>query len=77
MHLFFKEIEVTDEMKANFIKVVKASFGNRRKTLKNSLSNSIFKNVDFENSGVDLNKRAEQLNMEDFMNLAEFVSEAR
>ena len=82
VHLFFserprlksgKEINITGEMKSNFIKVVKASFGNRRKTLKNSLSNSIFMNIDFENSGVDLNKRAEQLDIEDFLKLTEFV----
>ncbi len=73
IHLFFKEIEITDEMKSYLIKVVKASFGNRRKTLKNSLSNSIFMDIDFGNSGVDLTKRAEQLDIEDFLKLAEFV----
>jgi len=82
VHLFFserprlmsgKEIEITDEMKSSLIKVVKASFGNRRKTLKNSLSNSIFMNIDFENSGVDLTKRAEQLDIDDFLKLAEYV----
>lgn len=73
IHLFFKENEITGEMKSYFIKVVKASFGNRRKTLKNSLSNSIFMNIDFADSGVDLTKRAEQLNIDDFLKLAEFV----
>lgn len=82
VHLFFsersrlksgKEIEMTNEMRSYFIKIVKASFGNRRKTLKNSLSNSIFMNIDFQNSGVDLSKRAEQLDIEDFLRLAEFV----
>ena len=73
IHLFFKEVDMNDKLKSSFIKVVKASFGNRRKTLKNSLSNSIFMNIDFEDSGVDLTKRAEQLNIEDFLALAEFV----
>jgi len=57
-----------------FIKVVKASFGNRRKTLKNSLSNSIFGNCDFENSGINLSKRAEELNIEEFLTLTKFLS---
>ena len=73
IHLFFKENKITGEMKSYLIKVVKASFGNRRKTLKNSLSNSIFMNIDFADSGVDLTKRAEQLNIDDFLKLAEFV----
>ncbi len=73
IHLFFKEINITEEVKSAFIKVVKASFGNRRKTLKNSLSNSIFMNIDFKNSGIDLSKRAEQLDAEDFLKLSEFI----
>jgi 16S rRNA (adenine1518-N6/adenine1519-N6)-dimethyltransferase len=73
IHLFFKEVDMNDELKSSFIKVVKASFGNRRKTLKNSLSNSIFMNIDFRDSGVDLTKRAEQLEIEEFLTLAEFV----
>ena len=73
IHLFFKEINITEEVKSAFIKVVKASFGNRRKTLKNSLSNSIFMNIDFKNSGIDLTKRAEQLDAEDFLKLSEFI----
>lgn len=73
IHLFFKEIKMNEEMKSLFIKVIKASFGNRRKTLKNSLSNSIFNNIDFRNSGIDLTKRAEQLDAEHFLHLAEFI----
>jgi 16S rRNA (adenine1518-N6/adenine1519-N6)-dimethyltransferase len=73
IHLFFKEIDITDEMKSNLIAIVKASFGKRRKTLKNSLSSSIFMNIDFQNSGVDLTKRAEQLDIKDFLKLADFI----
>lgn len=73
IHLHFKEIEMTDETKSLFIKVVKASFGNRRKTLKNSLSNSIFNNIDFKDSGIDLTKRAEQLDIEHFIKLTDFL----
>jgi len=73
IHLFFKENTVNEDIKPLLIQVVKASFGNRRKTLKNSLGNSIFKNIDFTDSGIDLKKRAEQLNPDDFLKLALFV----
>lgn len=55
-----------------FINVVKASFGNRRKNLKNSLSNSIFKDYDSSESGINLTKRAEQLTISEFINLTKF-----
>ena len=73
IHISFKEMEINDELKSFFIKIVKASFGNRRKTLKNSLSNSIFKDVNFFNSGIDLSLRAEQLEINDFLILAKFA----
>jgi 16S rRNA (adenine1518-N6/adenine1519-N6)-dimethyltransferase len=60
----------TDDM---FIKIVKAAFGKRRKTLKNSLGSSIFKEFNFENSGVDLSKRAEQLELDDFIKLSGYA----
>ncbi len=75
VHLHFKESALKDEMKEIFIKIVKAAFGNRRKILKNSLANSIFRHINFESAEVDINKRAEQLNVEDFVLLAEFVKE--
>jgi len=56
-----------------FISIVKACFGNRRKTLKNSLSNSIFKELNFSGSGIDLSLRAEQLDVKDFLVLTEFA----
>ncbi len=52
-----------------FIKVVKASFGNRRKTLKNSLRNSIFKNIDIDSLKFPLSNRAEELTIEEFVEL--------
>ena len=73
VHLFFKETKIDKELKSHLIQVVKASFGNRRKTLKNSLGNSIFSNINFDDSGIDLTKRAEQLESEDFLILAGFV----
>ncbi len=73
IHLWFKENSLRGEEKEFFIKIVKASFGNRRKTLKNSLSNSIFSNVNFLDSGIDLTLRAEQLDVEDFVRLTKFT----
>ncbi|HZW40520.1 MAG TPA: 16S rRNA (adenine(1518)-N(6)/adenine(1519)-N(6))-dimethyltransferase RsmA [Ignavibacteriaceae bacterium] len=77
VHLYFNKGKAFGEFEKTFIKVVKASFGNRRKTLKNSLSNSIFKNIDFSLSGIDLGLRAEQLNTEDFKKLTNFVLDIR
>lgn len=56
-----------------FIQIVKAAFGNRRKTLKNSLSNSIFAQLNFSGCDVDLTLRAEQLDLSDFIKLAKFA----
>jgi 16S rRNA (adenine1518-N6/adenine1519-N6)-dimethyltransferase len=57
-----------------FIQVVKASFNNRRKTLKNSLSNSIFANENIFNSGFDFTRRAEELSVEEFIVLTELIA---
>lgn len=73
IHLFFKKIIMNSTDKQIFINVVKASFGKRRKTLKNSLSSSIFADIDFSHSGADLSLRAEQLTPDDFIRLAEFI----
>ena len=67
VHIHFKEIEDSEEEQKMFIKIVKAAFGNRRKTLKNSFSNSIFQEIDFSNSGIDLSLRAENLSVDDFV----------
>jgi len=77
IHLFFRESKISKELKPMLIKIVKASFGNRRKTLKNSLGNSIFKDIDFSNSGINLTKRAEQLNPDEFVKLALYVQEEK
>jgi 16S rRNA (adenine1518-N6/adenine1519-N6)-dimethyltransferase len=73
VHLSFKELSISKEKREMFISIVKACFGNRRKTLKNSLSNSIFKELNFSNSGIDLSLRAEQLDVKDFLVLTEFA----
>ena len=66
----------SSEIDANlFIKVVKAAFGNRRKTLNNSLRNSIFGECDFSNIELPLSKRAEELEVEDFLRLTKYIQE--
>jgi len=73
IHIHMKDLNINNEYKQTFINVVKASFGNRRKTLKNSLRNSIFKELNFAVTGIDLSKRAEQLDVKDFELLADFL----
>jgi 16S rRNA (adenine1518-N6/adenine1519-N6)-dimethyltransferase len=73
VHINFKSISQSQEEQKLFIQIVKAAFGNRRKTLKNSFSNSIFHEIDFSNSGIDLSLRAENLSVDDFIALNKFV----
>jgi 16S rRNA (adenine1518-N6/adenine1519-N6)-dimethyltransferase len=73
VHINFKEIIYPEEEQKLFIQIVKAAFGNRRKILKNSLSNSIFHEIDFSNSGIDLSLRAENLSVDDFIMLTRHV----
>ena len=68
-----KPMIINSEYKQTFINVVKASFGNRRKTLKNSFSNSIFKELNFAVTGIDLTKRAEELDVKEFMLLTDYA----
>lgn len=74
IHLYFKDTSGQNIDEKLFIQIVKACFGNRRKTLKNSLSNSIFKDVNFSDCPIDLSLRAEQLEINDFIELTKFVS---
>jgi len=73
VHIYFKDTRLSKEEKKFYIQTVKAAFGNRRKTLKNSLSNSIFGNLNFKDSNIDLSLRAEQLSINEFILLAKFV----
>jgi 16S rRNA (adenine1518-N6/adenine1519-N6)-dimethyltransferase len=74
VHIYFNEIRNSPGFNSIFKSIIKSSFGNRRKTLKNSLSHGIFAEVDFSGCGVDLSLRAEQLNVDDFIELAKFAS---
>jgi len=73
VHLRLKDLNITKEKREMFIRIVKACFGNRRKTLKNSLSNSIFRKLNFSDSDINLSLRAEQLDVKDFLVLTEFA----
>lgn len=73
VHIKFNKLTHTKKFQDTFIAVVKASFGNRRKMLKNSLSNSIFAGINFSESEIDLSQRAEQLSVDDFLLLTEFI----
>lgn len=73
IHIQFNKNENNNIDADLFIKVVKASFGNRRKTLNNSLRNSIFSTCDFSNIDVSLSKRAEELDVDDFLKLTEYL----
>lgn len=74
VHISFNQLRNDPKFNETFKQIVKSSFGNRRKTLKNSLSNGIFASIDFSNCGVDLSLRAEQLELNDFIKLTEFVA---
>ena len=74
VHIYFNDKRDNPEFNLMFKSIVKSAFGNRRKTLKNSLSNGIFTEVNFSKCGIDLSLRAEQLNVDDFIQLTEFVS---
>ena len=74
IHIYFDSSRVNKGTNSLFKSIVKASFGNRRKTLRNSLSNSIFTNIDFSKCSVDLSLRAEQLDIKGFIELTEFAN---
>jgi 16S rRNA (adenine1518-N6/adenine1519-N6)-dimethyltransferase len=57
----------------DFIQIVKAAFGNRRKTLKNSLSNSIFGIENIDTNKFPLNRRAEELSIQEFVELTKLL----
>jgi 16S rRNA (adenine1518-N6/adenine1519-N6)-dimethyltransferase len=73
IHIYFNKVTdgtISDKM---FINVVKAAFGNRRKTLKNSLGNSIFNEIKIDNAEFDLKRRAEELSIPEFVELAKII----
>lgn len=73
VHLNFNKEELPGINKYVFIKVVKAAFGNRRKTINNSLKNSIFRDYNFSNLNLSLSKRAEEFETADFLELTKYI----
>jgi len=71
--LNFKQISESKEFQKLFIKTVKAAFSKRRKTLKNSLGSSHFSNINFDKCGIDLQRRAESLSVDEFLDLTSFI----
>ena len=78
------KLDVLKEHKVNvideelFFKIIKFSFLQKRKTLINSLSNSGILPKDFleemlNDLGIDLRVRAEQLTLEDFKNISDYI----
>lgn len=73
IHLNFTKNLSNDGNDKLFIQVVKAAFGNRRKKLKNSLGNSIFSNIVFDDCNFDLSRRAEELTIMEFVELTMII----
>ncbi len=69
VHIRFDKLEIVDLDDKLFIKIVKAAFGNRRKTLNNSLRNSIFSSYNYSCFDLLLKKRAEELEVSDFIRI--------
>jgi 16S rRNA (adenine1518-N6/adenine1519-N6)-dimethyltransferase len=59
-----------------FSAIVRTSFGQRRKTLRNTMR-SYLKEDDFEKLGIDAQFRAENLPVEDFIKVANYLDEQR
>lgn len=78
---FLQKPRVEIENEPIFRKVVKASFGHRRKTLKNALKNAAFFSVKGEeievnlrNVGIDPRRRGETLTLQEFADLSAAIS---
>ena len=68
------EIAVRDEK--IYAAIVTAAFGQRRKTLRNTLRNHLAE-ADFERLGIDAQLRAENLGVPEFARIANWLSENR
>ncbi|PKL82497.1 MAG: ribosomal RNA small subunit methyltransferase A [Ignavibacteriae bacterium HGW-Ignavibacteriae-3] len=73
IHLNFEKQLPEDLDFKLFIQVVKAAFGNRRKKLKNSLGNSMFKEIRIDSNEFDASRRAEELTIIEFVELTRII----
>lgn len=69
---FNKEVDDSIDDKV-LINLVKTLFFSRRKTLKNSMQNSIFRNIDFSKLDIDFSLRAEKLDVSDFIKITKYI----
>jgi len=75
IHIIFREKYLNIKDEKIFLQVVKSLFNTRRKTIKNSLNNSIFANINFSNLNLNFTKRAEELSIEEFVSLSNYIYE--
>ena len=68
--------EVMVHNKELFANVVRTAFGQRRKTLRNTLRNYL-NETDFEKLGIDAKLRAENLAVEEFAKMANYLDESK
>jgi len=68
------ESEITVRNEKLFAAIVRTAFGQRRKTLRNTLRNQ-FKEEDFAKLGIDAQLRAENLGVEEFSKMADYLDE--
>lgn len=71
--ILFRQLNDPEDFQKLFIKTVKAAFSKRRKTLKNALSESDLSEIDFSDCGIDLSRRAETLETNEFHQLTRFI----
>ena len=74
IRLVFREKLADDPDDQLFIRVVKAAFSKRRKTMRNAFKESGL-GSDLEDSPIDLGRRAEELTVEEFKILTRFFAE--
>ena len=68
--LKFNKSPISDNLYAILYNFLRTIFNERRKTLKNSLRNSIFGDCDFSALGLDVTKRPEQITPEEYLEIA-------
>ncbi len=70
IRLFFNKTPISDYRYAILYNFLRTIFNERRKTLKNSLRNSIFGDCDLNALGIDITKRPEQTTPEEYLEIA-------
>lgn len=73
IHFTFRDKYLNIKNEKIFLQVVKSLFNTRRKTIKNSLNNSIFASINFSNLNLNYSKRAEELSIEEFISLSNYI----